>query len=865
METVYQSPARIWQLYIDSSQNIWACTTSGLYIIKPGTDSLEHCPFQPPTNLLSEASIYSICEDMNGVIWVGTMGQGLYLYHPENKELTPAPDHQLSANADIYNLLRDKQNNMWYITNQGLYRYDITNKQTDYYGTNKGTLNSTNRLNASYVSKSGQLYFGSKSGFTIVDPSFIKKNTTPPSVYLAEFKVNNTAYGSDSTSFQNALGLSQLKSIKLNAQQNTLGFKVVSNNYIKPDRNRYKYRLVNYDNNWVEAAQNRDIVFTKIPPGTYTFEAYGSNNDHLWSQKPYQLTIKILPPFYIRWYALCTYTLLLLSIGGLIYKDIRTKIKLRKEIAEERYKTMANEQIHAERIKLFTNISHEFRTPLSLIITPIHHILQKYMVDGEVKHMLKVADRNAKRLLKIADQTIDFRLLEIGKLEPNFGKHEIIQLVKDVIQCFEQQITDRQIKFAFTSDFKHLELVVDGDMIEKIIYNLMSNALKYTPEKQSISLNICQRDLTDNDYNADVFTGHRFIGQAVSISVKDTGPGIKKELLSHVFERFTKGEQAHRTSTGIGLHLCKEYSKMNKGNIQLDTKEGLGSCFRLNLPFEKSTYFEKSDLNRLVKFELTENETAQIFHSNNMSNAASILIVEDNVELRDFLKTSLGAHFKILTAKNGEQAITQLKDLSPDLILTDVSMPGISGVELTKQLKQNKKHSNIPIIVMTAYADRSYQMESILNGADAFFTKPIDLPMLLAQINNSLQNRSKASDKTDRPNAIAHEESFIEKAEKIVADNLQNPNFQITDLLHQLNISKTTLTRKLKVEAQQNASGFIRDVRLKNAKTLLANNNFNIDEIAAFVGFSYTSYFIKSFKDRYGVTPSEYRKRSERK
>lgn len=858
---IYNSVARIWQLYIDSSHNVWVCTTNGLFIIKPGMENLEHCEFQPSAKALSEKSIYSTCEDMNGNIWVGTMGQGVYLYDPVKKELTPAPDHQLSADSDIYNLLKDKENNLWYITNKGLYRYNVRNNKTDYYGTNKGTLNSHNRLNASYVSSSGKLYFGAKSGFTIIDPYLIKKNTTVPSVYLANFKVNNNPYNSDSSLVQNALGLSQLKTIKLKASQNTLGFRVVSNNYIKSERNRFKYRLINYDDKWLEVPQNKDIVFTKVPPGSYIFEAYGSNNDHLWSEKPYRLAIKILPPYYSRWYALGLYGIVILTIGWLIYRELMTKIKLRKQIAEERYKTKANEQIHSERVKFFTNISHELRTPLSLIVSPISHILQKRTIDKDTKHLLNVVDRNAKRLQKIADQTIDFRLLEIGKLKPSFEHHELIQLAKDVFICFEQQLIDRQINFSFTSEFKHLQIVVDGDMIEKIIYNLLSNALKYTPEKESISLNICQRDISHKDYTTSVFTGHRFVGTAISISVKDTGPGIDKDLLPDVFERFTKGELAHQSSTGIGLHLCKEYSKMNKGNLQLTTKEGNGTSFTLNLPLKKDTHFEKGKQKHFIHYNLTESEKVHNSQAGYNTHTASILVVEDNSELRDLLKTHLREHFKIITAKSGEQAITQLENISPDLIITDVSMPGMSGIQLTKKLKRDPQFQNIPIIVMTAYADRSYQMESILNGADAFFTKPIDQTMLLAQVNNILKNKITTPVKTNTSQAKYSEPRFTEKAKVIVEQNLQNPNFHISNLLKELNISKSTLTRILKAETQKNASGFIRDIRLKKARTLLANNHFNIDEIASFVGFNYTSYFIKSFKNKYGLTPSEYRKK----
>lgn len=859
IKATYLCPARIWQLYIDSSHNVWACTTNGLYIIRPGMNELEKCEFSTSGETLSQSSIYSVCEDMNGIIWVGTMGQGLYLYDPIKNTICTAPDHQLSADTDIYNLLKDKQNNMWYMTNKGLYRFDVEYNKTDYYGTNKGTINAHNRLNASYVSSTGQLYIGAKSGFTIIDPTLIKKNTTEPAVYLSDLKINNSPFACDSSLFKNALGLTQLRSIKLKAKENTLGIKIVSNNYIKAERNKFKYRLVNYDNNWVEIPQNKDITYTKVPPGNYIFEAFGSNNDQVWSKEPYRLMISIQRPLFSRWYSLCFYALLISGIGSIIYSEIKTKLKLKKEIAEERYKTKANEQIHSEKVQFFTNMSHELRTPLSLIVSPISRILHKSDIDEETMHLLKVVDRNAKRLQKIADQTIDFRLLEIGKLEPNFGSHEMIQLTKDVFLCFEQHFIDQEIEFIFSNDFNYLKVVADGDMIEKIIYNLLSNALKYTPAKKRITLSIYQRELTEEEYSQTFVTGHQFIGKAISITVKDTGPGIKEELMPHIFERFTKGELAHQNSTGIGLHLCKEYATMNKGNMQILNEIGKGATFTLNLPLMENTLFEKSEQNQLIQFNLAESKTA-IDQKTSTSLSETILVVEDSGELRNILKIFLGQHFKVITAKNGEQAITQLENMQPDLILTDVTMPGINGIDMTRKLKQDPKHKYTPIIVMTAYAERRYQMESILSGADAFFTKPIDENMLLAQINNILNNKQ-TDDIATQHQTVVTEENFIKKAEMIIEKNLQNSKFEITDLLNELNISKTTLTRKLKAEVQMNPSGFIRDVRLKNAKELLNNPQFNIDEIASFVGFNYTSYFIKTFKDSFGITPSEYRKK----
>lgn len=861
--TTLNCAQRIWTLYFDSSHVLWVCTREGLYFLKPGSNTLELCHSKGNSEVTRSASIYNVCEDKDGLIWIGTTGHGAYVYNPENKTTNPAPDHQLSANADIYNLLRDNNNDIWYITNKGLFQYNSTLQTTNFYGTNNATLNAQNRLNACHLGNSGKLYYGAKSGFTIVDPSAIRRNPTIPKVFLSEFMVNNRRYTPDSSRIRYSIGLNHLKRVKLEADENTLLFKVVSNNYIKPERNRYRYRLLNYDNHWTNASHGKEIVFTKVPPGKYVFEAFGSNNDMVWSEEPYRLEIQIRHPLHLRWYSFLVYFVLLTAIAWWVFKEIQTNLKLRREIVETRNKSRVNELIHSERIKLFTNISHELRTPLSLIVSPISYILNGKSIDRETKSLLKTVERNAKQLQKTADQTIDFRLLETGKLEPNYRKHEIIQLLKGVFDCFEQKFIERDIKSSFSSDINSLDLLVDGDMIEKIVYNLISNAIKHTQSGVSISLTISEKEIDKAFYKNTIIQGEQFEGSALCIRVKDNGPGINSDLLPHLFKRFSKGQQANQFSTGIGLHLCSEYASMIHSNIQVISKESEGSCFSLNIPVKENLNVEKSEPIKLVRLPRKETGYCETLNTAGNPHAPTVLLVEDNGELRDFLKSLLNKLYKVITAKNGQQALEQLEHLMPDLIITDVAMPGLSGVELTKRLKQDPQYQHIPIIVITAYADRQYQMESILYGASAFFTKPIEQELLFAQIENSLKAAVPKSSNNKYTKGKTTSLGFIDKAEQVIVENLQNPDFKIADLLNQLNVSKTTLTRKLNAEVGLNASGFIREVRLKNAQKLLLGKNFNIDEIATFVGFNYTSYFVKSFKEKYGLTPSEFRKKAK--
>ena len=857
----------IWSFYFDSSHNLWISTNKGLYTKHKESDRIYKCFSDKTLFDLEDEHIYGVCEDNDGRIWVATKGRGLFIYSPENKSIRVAPGYKIAYGADVYNLITDKQGDIWYNTNHGLYHYNASKQFTDSFNDMDGLKIANVRPNAMFCSKSGQIYLGSINGFSIVNPNIIRKNLNAPLVLMSDVLINNKKLSNENTIATNSENFSQLKKITLDSRYNTLGFKAVSTNYIKSEKNKFRYRLINYDENWVEVGQNSHIFYRKVPPGKYILEVYGSNNDNIWSDTPYRLELTILAPFYKRWYLIIFYIVVVLVVTYILYRELKTKLRLKKEIAEERANSETKDFIYSERLKFFTNISHELRTPVSLIISPLKSLLNKSYNDEATVNLLKVVERNAKRLLKITDQTLDFRLLEVGKLEPIFEKHELIQLAKEVNLCFEQQLIHKQINFTFTSEFQKLEIIIDGDMIEKILYNLISNALKYTSENGNVVLDIRKTILLEEAYVNYIFTGKKFTGKAIQIEIRDTGKGIKSKLISHVFNRFTKGNESHTVSSGIGLHLCKEYSEMNDGNIFLSSNEGIGSTFILNLPLKDDDSYKRNKIEQIFKQTNVGNESIPMdkLYKNDNTNKHTVLITEDNDELRNYLKLFLSQHFKVVTAKSGEQGLEILKDIIPDILITDVSMPGINGIELIKIIKEDSRKKQIAIIVMTGHRERKYQMQSILCGADAFLTKPIEEGLLLAQVNNILEKQKIKPAQSKESKETSEADNFISNVEKIVVDNFHNTQFEISTLITKLGISKTTLARKLKLETELNPSTFIRNVRLKQAIKLMRNHLFNIDEIATFVGFNSTSYFIKTFKIKYGITPKEYQNELHKK
>ena len=533
----------------------------------------------------------------------------------------------------------------------------------------------------------------------------------------------------------------------------------------------------------------------------------------------------------------------------------------------ERYKAEAQEQLNEQKTRFFTNVSHEIRTPLNLILSPLNNLLKKFQFDENTNEQLKVIKRNSERLLRLTNQILDFRLLELNKIVAHYQKTDVIKICNEVIYCFEMLIREKQINFIFSSNYKTLMIEADPDMIEKIVYNLLSNALKFSEEKGQVFLSIESKTLDIESYNDFIFAGNKFVGKSLEIKVRDLGKGIKSQLLPTILDRFSTDPNQKETGTGIGLHLCQEYARLHNGNILVTSTEEKGSTFILNIPFQKNSEYEKSTV---VKQMLFENGNGNGFEASaraktkaSLSNRKVILLAEDSDELRNYLKNYLNQYYKVITAKNGQQALEIAKEVVPDIIITDILMPQKDGMELITELKNTNHTSKIPIIVLTALSEIKYQKEGLYKGVESYLVKPVDESLLTAQIENILNNRAILV-KRLQP-ALNHQPendktsiTFIEKVETLIEQNLRKSDFNMEKLLDTLNISRSTFHRKIKNHTNQIPSEFIRDIRLRHAVVLLKKGNLNIDEIGTYVGFNSTSYFIRSFKKKYGKTPKEY-------
>lgn len=850
--------------FLDSKENLWICSNYGLSLKRKDSAIFERFFYNQSNSSISRNIVYTIAEDSKGKIWIGTSGGGIDIYDPESNSFHNFEPNSDLNNADIYSIIKDLHGDMWISSDKGIFQYNTQQNKLKGYSTQDGILGNQYNPNAGFCTSSGRILFGGANGFNIIEPKTVKLNPIVPKIFLSKLLVNYQAINDNNIKSTDSKHLADITHLELKHTQNSLVFGFVTNNFIKPSKNKFKYRVKNYLDNWIESNQGNDISLAKIPPGHYVLEIIGSNNDGVWNKVPKEIDIIIHPPFWLSWYAYVLYAILISIISFIIIREIAYREKIRKEMMEERYKHNAEEMLFSEKTKFFTNISHEFRTPLTLIISPLNSLIKKFENEKGVHEHLKIMQRNADRLLRLTNQILDFRLIELGKVKIDLKQRDIVNLCENVVKHFEFQIIEKQMNCIFTSSFKSFELPIDAEQIEKIVYNLISNAFKYSQEKGQIIVSLEQKEITADDYLNAHFTGTKFVGNSLEIKIKDSGRGISPVNLPIIFDRFFVDAKSEATGTGIGLHICQEYIRLHNGNIMVSSVVGKGTVFAINLPINSDAEFKEENIIVQSHFDKTIESVEQEDSSMETNGTTKIILfAEDNDELRVYLKNVLLKRFKVLTAKNGQQAFEIASEVIPDLILSDILMPGIDGLKLTQKIRENQKTNHIPIILLTALTDSKYQIDSMQRGADSFLTKPVDESLLFARIENILSTRETLKKKYNNQiksttGSTNERENFEQKAERIVVENLQNSLFDIENLATELSISRSSLHRKIKSTTNQSPSEFIRDIRLRNAVKLMKAGKYNIDEIGTYVGFNSTSYFIRSFKKKYGQTPKEY-------
>ena len=864
----------IYSLAEDRSGTLWAGTPYGLFKVDKQNKSYLHYETTKP--------VRAILEDKKGRLWIGTEGIGLVLFDREKSKITERyTDAEGLCNNSVLNILEDDKGQLWLSTFHGLSRFDPVKKTFKNFYQEDGLQSNQFGYNAALRLRSGELAFGGIKGFNIFNPGNLQTHNYNPVVMITGLRINNTQVSAGSK-YVNAVNADKIESVKIPFSEAVLSLDFAALEYSAPGKISYAYYLDGWDKGWNNSGNLRTANYTRLREGHYTLHIRATNADGSWNPQEIQLKIVVLPPWYRTWGAY-TFYFLLLAGGIVIYQRNRVnqakmafeiklaKLNAEKERAEREIEKVINErekEINEQRLTFFTNISHEFRTPLTLVINPLKDILRRSGQEKETDTSeLNIVYHNARRLLSLVDQLLLFRKTDMGADKLKIVKLNFCCLCKEVYLAFIQQAKVLNIDYQFECVNDELEIFADREKMEIILYNLVSNAFKYTPEGGKVILSISET------------------GNHVEVAVADNGYGIPKDVGDKLFERFYKVQEntiPSKAGFGIGLYLAKHFVDSHKGQITYQSKPGKGTTFSVQLQkgtahFGSQIVFEESPGESTLSHELIEQETVV---ANNISRQPgkvealiteneSVLVVDDDVQMLSYLSQIFSVKYTVYQAENGEQGLKLAHQYFPDIIISDVKMPGISGIDFCKTVKMDTSLSHIPIILLTAESSLERKLEGTEGGADDYFTKPFEKELLVARVANLLKSRSNLQNYfyneitlQENPLKISEEyKEFLEKCISVVERHLDDEAFNVKTLAAELNISHSNLYKKVKSISGHSVNAFIRFIRLRKAAGLLINTNSNVNEVAADVGFISPKYFRQQFAKLFEMNPSEYIKK----
>ena len=950
-------PKFIFDIYEDSRGVIWIPSRPGLYYHKPGEDFETFYRISTPRELYFKTSS-SIIEDHLDNIWISMLGDGLFCQKAEDRGTEKyvnyrhdSNDSTSLSNNNVWKVYEDIAGTIWTTTTYGLNRY---NREEDNFeriifkndiginfcnniiGDDSGflllaTQSGLFRFNPNeemadykishqlkqvipfldfedhgiYKDKQGKFYIpgepNSANGYFSFYPDSLVENQIIPPVVITDFLIHNEPVKLDSS-------INLKKHIKLKHNENYLSFEFAALDYTDPEKNQYAYMLEGLDQDWIYSDNRRFVTYTKIPPGNYTFRVKGSNNDGYWNEEGAAVMLRILPPPWATWWAYTLYGFVFMfMIYGLRVYDLKRQ-RLKQKLEIEHVEAEKLKELDTMKSRFFANISHEFRTPLTLILGPLEKIFSR-VKDDESKQDINIAQRNARRLQRLINQLLNLSKLEAGKLKLKASERDAIPLIRGYVQSFESLARQKGIDLKFTSEKGNIPIWIDQEKFEQILFNLLSNAFKFTGEGGSVSVAVSpplappeggglpEESISKGTRKFPPFRGD---GRGVLISVTDTGKGIPKEQLEHIFDRFYQVDDTYtkdQEGTGIGLALTKELVELHHGKIEVESEVGVGTTFRVYLPLgSEHLSSEQIDKTSPVTNLAPRNEVKRghISHIKKLAMKQElqnlepgtwnlepgtagekpiIMIVEDNADLRLYIRGYLDQTYSIIEAEDGQQGLERAIEHIPDLILSDVMMPKMDGYELCNRLKTDERTSHIPFILLTARASMESKLEGLETGADDFITKPFDPQELQVRIKNLIEQRKrwrerflkKISSSGVNPfqpspdqSIASMDEKFLQKAFKIVEDHLDDAEFTVEQFVQLMAMSQMQLYRKLKALVNLSANEFIRTTRLNHAAQMIVKKAGNIAEICFAVGFNNPSYFAECFKKQFGLLPSEY-------
>lgn len=826
---------------------------------------------------IPENYVTSIIKDSRGYIWIGTYGGGISLFNIEKETFETFNASAGLQSNDVCAIVEDRNGYLWISTISGISRFDVENKEFTNYDHSSGIKVDEFTPHAGIRLSDGQILFSGNNGFTSFNPHEMLTNPYKPTVVFKGISVNNkriVPFGEDGILKGE---LKDLNEIKLEYDQTNIAIEYSALNFILPERNQYMYKLEGFDKEWNEAGSRRIAYYTNIPAGTYRLIVKASNNDGLWNDEGTSITIKVLPPFWKTWWAYCFYALLLSIISYLIFRYYNERKQLENAIKIEQAKAEAQQEFHEARNKLFTNFSHELRTPLSLIMSPLKDLVDNGAnLPSKVHDSHKLMYNNTQRILRLVNNLMDFQKKESGTMELKLEHHDFVAFSDEMISLFQELAFSRKINLNFKHEIASLDYCFDVSLMEKVFFNFLSNAFKNVPDEGIITIvldKIPSAKLEQQFPDKAATIGNR-VTQYILFEVYDSGKGIPEDDLENIFIPFYQVSQnKHSASgTGLGLSLSKSIIELHNGVVWADNQDTGGAVFRCILPIGKSLNDdlvvdnsderEQSSLYREV--ELPSKNIAVPIYSKDKK--YTILIVEDNPDVQAYIMTCLSDKYNILLAADGEEGVEKAVLKQPDLIISDLMMPRMDGMKMSSILKNDIRTSHIPIIMLTARAMTADIEEGYTIGADDYITKPFESSLLIVRVDNLIKSREMLKQIYGKDfsldtlgiNVSPLDEQFMDKLYNIMEQNISNSQFNLDIFSSEIGMSKASLYRKIKSITDLSPNEFIRNYRLEIGAKLLRETQLPISEIYVSVGFNSIAYFSTCFKNRYGVSPSEY-------
>ena len=869
----------IYSIFKDSHGSIWTGSMSGICRYDSEQDS-----FIPMKKL--ESLIIEITEDVKGNLWIATLGKGVFKYNPFKDIWKKYDQEQGFSNPNINHLCIDKERRLWAATPDGLYCYQTendcfvyqplhlqnecintilegddclwlttakglvkyipTNQTTQIFTKSDGLQSEAFIMASGIKTRNGEFYIGSINGFNTFYPHQLKLNTQKPTVVLTGLEIFNQNIQTKDEGIL-PLSIDHLDEIHLSYKHNVITLSYAALSYCTPQKNKYAYMLEGFDKRWNFVNSQHNTTYTNLAAGTYTFRVKASNNDNIWNEQGTSIRIIVHPPFYLSLPFKIFYFLLFCFAIAMLIRYVSKRSEKKHAIAISELNANKEKEMHEAKIKFFTMIAHEIRTPVSLIIGPLEKIMQATLdLPDQIRKDLEIIDRNSQRLLYLVNQLLDFRKVEQNEMTMHFSSQNIKNLMQAVCERFQPSMKQRNITLFVTYPVHNFKADVDREALTKVLSNLLTNANKYTTDKVEV----------------------KFIHQpnhpTFSIQVTDNGKGMEEEELRLIFKPFYQASE-NKPGTGIGLSIVKGIVEAHHGLVEVESCPGVGSTFRIQLPVRQETV-EKDAMQPAESIAVPEDIITTQIEPTDSQTLPVMLIAEDNEDMLNFLQSNFKSTYTVLTATDGKEALRLLEEQEVSLIISDWMMPNMNGVEFCQAIRSNQLTSHIPFILLTAKTDNDSKITGMNCGADAYIEKPFSIQYLEACIKNLLELRQQLRQKfSQMPNIPLSsitgnkaDEEFLKNMNQLIEDNFSNANLSIDFLSEKLCISRSGLFSKIKILANMTPNEMVQLVRLKKAADLLRENKYRINEISYMVGFSNPAYFSRCFQKQFGVKPSEF-------